>query len=248
MDFLLGMDVGSTTVKLVALDAHTQETVFSAYDRHHANSTAEAAQMLARFFAEHPGALCRMAVSGSAGQSVAQEAAAPYIQEVVAASIVARRFHGDARVLIELGGQDAKVVFISPGSGVDMRMNGSCAGGTGAFLDQIASLLGIPIEEFDALASEGRQVYPISGRCGVFARTDIQPLLSQGVPRADIALSSLHAVAKQTLGGLAQGKAIRREMDPDGRFLMVLLTEASSDDGLIVVENFAEEIEGRSGN
>ncbi len=139
---------------------------------------------------------------------------APFIQEVVANSIAVRNFYPQARVAVELGGQDAKIVFFYHDSVTnrlavgDMRMNGSCAGGTGAFIDEIAALLRTPVEKFDGLAANGTQVYDISGRCGVFAKTDIQPLLNQGAIIEDIALSTFHAIAKQTIGGLAQGLEI----------------------------------------
>jgi activator of 2-hydroxyglutaryl-CoA dehydratase len=130
---------------------------------------------------------------------------------VVANSIAVRTFYPAARVAIELGGQDAKLIFFyydeitKSLTASDMRMNGSCAGGTGAFIDEVASLLKVPVEGFESLAAKGSFVYDISGRCGVFAKTDIQPLLNQGCRKEDIALSTFHAIAKQTIGGLAQG-------------------------------------------
>ncbi len=135
----------------------------------------------------------------------------PYVQEVVANAIAVSAYYPTARTAIELGGQDAKMVFFEYDhqakrlSVADMRMNGSCAGGTGAFIDEIATLLKVPIEQFNDIASQGEAVHNVSGRCGVYAKTDIQPLLNQGVSKEDIALSSFHAIAKQTIGGLAQG-------------------------------------------
>ena len=126
-----------------------------------------------------------------------------------------KRLYPDIRTAIELGGQDAKVIFFYFDDNTgrlmtsDMRMNGSCAGGTGAFIDEIATLLGVKTEEFESLAAKGTTVYDISGRCGVFAKTDIQPLLIQGADRADIALSTFHAIAKQTIGGLSQGLELK---------------------------------------
>lgn len=123
---------------------------------------------------------------------------------------------------IELGGQDAKMIFFrrDPATQTlnvaDMRMNGSCAGGTGAFIDEIASILKVPVEEFNELASQGSCIYDISGRCGVYAKTDIQPLLNQGISRQDLALSSFHAIAKQTIGGLAQGLDIQKPVVFEG--------------------------------
>ncbi len=133
------------------------------------------------------------------------------MQEVVANAAAIRAVYPQVRTAVELGGQDAKVIFFHYDESTgklqtsDMRMNGSCAGGTGAFIDEIAALLSVPADEFEQLAAQGKTVYSISGRCGVFAKTDIQPLLIQGAERADIALSTFHAIAKQTIGGLSQG-------------------------------------------
>ncbi|MDR3324785.1 MAG: acyl-CoA dehydratase activase [Spirochaetaceae bacterium] len=210
----LGLDVGSTTVKAVVMDPQTQQALLSRYVRHNAYQARTVQALLAEIFAIYPEESFRAAVCGSGGKVISEILAIPYIQEVVANSIAVRRFYPETSVAVELGGQDAKIVFFykDAASGrlsvSDMRMNGSCAGGTGAFLDEVASLLKIPIEEFDAFAAKGSFVYDISGRCGVFAKTDIQPLLNQGCRREDIALSTLHAITKQTIGGLAQGLEI----------------------------------------
>ncbi|MDR2795910.1 MAG: acyl-CoA dehydratase activase, partial [Spirochaetaceae bacterium] len=154
-------------------------------------------------------------VCGSGGKPIADALGVPYVQEVVANAIAVRTFYPQTRVAIELGGQDAKIVFFYYDehtrklAASDMRMNGSCAGGTGAFIDEIAALLRVPVEEFENLASKGGAVYDISGRCGVFAKTDIQPLFNQGGLPEDIALSTFHAIAKQTIGGLAQGLELK---------------------------------------
>ena len=206
----VGIDVGSTTVKVVALDAWG-ETVFSRYVRHGARQAATAVRLLEELAAAFPDAAFRAALTGSGASTLADALGLPYVQEVVANSIAVRILYPDARTAIELGGQDAKIVFFErdPRTGEltvsNMRMNGSCAGGTGAFLDEIATLLKVAPEDYDALAAAGTTVYDISGRCGVYAKTDIQPLVNQGVPKADLALSALHAIAKQTIGGLAQG-------------------------------------------
>ncbi len=206
----VGIDVGSTTVKVVAL-ASDGATVFSRYVRHGARQAHTAAAVLTELAAALPGATFRAALTGSGAPALADALHLPYVQEVVANSIAVRALYPEARTAIELGGQDAKIVFFErdPRTGEltvsNMRMNGSCAGGTGAFLDEIASLLKVAPEDYDSLAATGTTVYDISGRCGVYAKTDIQPLINQGVSRADIALSALHAIAKQTIGGLAQG-------------------------------------------
>ena len=210
----VGIDVGSTTVKVVALEpdgSASGRRVFSRYVRHGARQALVAAKVLDELAAAFPDADFDAALTGSGATTLAEELGLPYVQEVVANSIAVRALYPAARTAIELGGQDAKIVFFErdPRTGEltvsNMRMNGSCAGGTGAFLDEIASLLKVAPEDFDALASAGTTVYDISGRCGVYAKTDIQPLINQGVSKEDIALSSLHAIAKQTIGGLAQG-------------------------------------------
>jgi predicted CoA-substrate-specific enzyme activase len=211
----IGIDVGSTTVKAVAINGGTKEVLFSKYARHNACQSETVRIFLQEIFSLFPGEQYMLACCGSGGRAISDLIGVPYIQEVVANSIAVRTFYPKARVAVELGGQDAKVVFFHTDTGSgrlmagDMRMNGSCAGGTGAFIDEVATLLRVPVEEFDALAAKGTQVYDISGRCGVFAKTDIQPLLNQGGLLQDIALSSFHAIAKQTIGGLAQGLEIR---------------------------------------
>ncbi len=208
---LVGIDVGSTTAKVVALDANTREIVFSRYWRHHARQAECAAQLLQELYDAFPQAHIEATVTGSGGTTVSRILNVPYIQEVIANSIAVSTYYARARCAIELGGQDAKMIFFTVDNNTgaltvaDMRMNGSCAGGTGAFIDEIATVLNIPIEEFDSLACCGSAIHSISGRCGVYAKTDIQPLLNQGIPKEDIALSSMHAIAKQTIGGLAQG-------------------------------------------
>jgi predicted CoA-substrate-specific enzyme activase len=210
----LGVDIGSTTVKIVALDPADSRVLYSTYRRHGAKQAETAALALEDLASALPGATFKAAVCGSGGKGAADAIGAQFVQEVVANSLAVRSLYPQARTAIELGGQDAKIIFFhydeARGRMVasDMRMNGACAGGTGAFIEEVATLLHVPVEKFDALAAKGRKVYDISGRCGVFAKTDIQPLLNQGVRREDIALSTFHAVVKQTVGGLAQGLEI----------------------------------------
>lgn len=209
----IGLDIGSTTVKAVVLDS-AGAMLHHRYERHNAAQAPTASNLLEEIVSAFPGAPLRLAVCGSGGGPFASVLDAPYVQEVVAGSLAVRESFPDARVAIELGGQDAKVVFFErdPSTGrllaSDMRMNGVCAGGTGAFIDQVAELLRVAPEDFEGLAAAGTHVHEISGRCGVFAKTDIQPLLNQGASREDIALSAFHAIAKQTIGGLAQGLEI----------------------------------------
>ena len=207
----LGIDVGSTTAKAVVFDPLAQRVLFSRYVRHNAHQVETVATLLRTVAKELPGCSFRLVACGSGGTTIADALGVPFVQEVVANSLAVRRDHENVRCAIELGGQDAKMVFFERDekSGAttvaDMRMNGSCAGGTGAFIDEMAALLKVPVEQFDELAARGQSVHQVSGRCGVYAKTDIQPLLNQGVSKEDLALSSFHAIAKQTIGGLAQG-------------------------------------------
>ena len=204
----LGIDIGSTTVKATVLE--DEEIIFSIYRRHGSRQ----AETLLAVLDELP--YCEFdsaAVCGSGGKPIAEALGQPFVQEVVANAAAVSSLYHNVRTAIELGGQDAKVVFFNAtDKGLqagDMRMNGICAGGTGAFIDEIAVLLKVPTEGFNELASHGTRVYDISGRCGVFAKTDIQPLLLQGARREDIALSAFHAIAKQTIGGLSQGLELK---------------------------------------
>lgn len=207
----IGIDIGSTTVKVVVLEKDTNDILYSKYERHNAHQIETLKGLLAEVQKVFPHAVMRMAVCGSGARPAAEALGVHYIQEVVANAAAIEALYPEARTAVELGGQDAKVIFFYYDEAShqlntsDMRMNGSCAGGTGAFLDEIAKLLNVPVNEFNALVEEGSHVYEISGRCGVFAKTDIQPLLTQGALRSDIALSTFHAVAKQTIGGLSQG-------------------------------------------
>ena len=212
---LIGIDVGSTTTKITVLDAGTETLLYSDYRRHHADQLASVLFAIREAAERFPDCDARIILTGSGAKPVAEAAGTPYIQEVVANSIALKKTYETVGTAIELGGQDAKIIFFKNDTRTgalnvaDMRMNGSCAGGTGAFIDEVASILQTPPEKMNELAGNGTCVYDISGRCGVYAKTDIQPLLNQGVAKADIALSSFHAIAKQTIGGLAQGLDIR---------------------------------------
>ena len=218
----IGIDIGSTTTKIAALDTRLNRVVHSDYQRHHADQVKSVASALGELAARFPDAQCHLAMTGSGAKKLADRLGLPYVQEVVANSIALRSKYEDVGTAIELGGQDAKIIFFrkNADSGqlevADMRMNGSCAGGTGAFIDEVAAILHVSIEEFDALAAKGDCVYDVSGRCGVYAKTDIQPLLNQGVSKENLALSAFHAIAKQTIGGLAQGLEIKKPVAFEG--------------------------------
>ena len=206
--FRIGLDVGSTTAKMVVTDA-AGRLILSDYRRHQ----TRVGDCLAAFHAlllERLGTGARLSVSltGSVGMGVAERCALPFVQEVVAAAQFVGRFHPQATTLIDIGGEDAKMVFFSHGSPADLRMNGNCAGGTGAFIDQMAALLRVGTSELSSLACRSARLYPIASRCGVFCKTDIQNLIARNVPREDIAASIFHAVAVQTIVTLAHGHTV----------------------------------------
>ena len=201
----LGIDIGSTTAKVV-LEQNGVIT-YQCYERHYSQVRTKTLEILSRLKELIGTAPVKVAVSGSAGLGLAKAAGLPFVQEVFATGETIRRLQPDTNVVVELGGEDAKVIFFD--GGTDERMNGSCAGGTGAFIDQMATLLDVSVEELDELSLQAERVYPIASRCGVFAKTDIQPLLNQGAAKADIAASIFRAVVNQTIAGLAQGRRIK---------------------------------------
>lgn len=202
----MGLDIGSTTLKFVVLNEQG-EIVYSNYQRHFSKITESAAEML-RAFSRQFGAneSIRLCISGSAGMGLAEQLGIPFVQEVYATRLAVRRLSPDTDAVIELGGEDAKILFLS--GGIEVRMNGSCAGGTGAFIDQMATLLGVGANEMNELAKQHTKIYSIASRCGVFAKSDIQPLLNQGAKKEDICASIFAAVVNQTVAGLAQGREI----------------------------------------
>ena len=201
----LGIDVGSTTVKTVITDEDSR-IIYSKYQRHFSKVKETVTEQLAIIRGEYPNEEFTVCITGSAGLGLANSAEIPFVQEVHAAFLAVKEKAPDADAVIELGGEDAKIIFLT--GGVEQRMNGSCAGGTGAFIDQMATLLGITADQLDALSLKAKKVYPIASRCGVFAKSDIQPLLNQGAMREDIAASIFQAVVDQTVSGLAQGRTI----------------------------------------
>ncbi len=198
------MDIGSTTAKLALMDGN--RVIYHKYRRHLSRARQTVLEMIEELCREHPLEQVCVTVSGSAGMGLAQNAGLPFVQEVYATGEVVERLAPDTGVVIELGGEDAKVIFFR--GGVDERMNGSCAGGTGAFIDQMAVLLDMTVDEMDAASLSATRIYPIASRCGVFAKTDIQPLLNQGASKADVAASIFQAVVNQTVTGLIQGRRI----------------------------------------
>ena len=201
----LGLDIGSTTIKCVVLSAEG-EILHERYERHYSHIVEKATELLTALQQEYGDDAFLTAISGSAGMGFAEACQIPFVQEVFATRVAARSLTPDADCIIELGGEDAKILFLT--GGMEVRMNGSCAGGTGAFIDQMATLLKITPEELNQKAKQKEKIYTIASRCGVFAKTDIQPLLNQGARAEDVAASILYSVVNQTVAGLAQGRVI----------------------------------------
>jgi len=201
----LGLDIGSTTVKLVLLDG--ADIMFETYRRHNADIAGELARLVDDVAGRFPDHHFSGAVTGSGGLSVATALGLPFVQEVIAETAAITRFHPETDVIIELGGEDAKITYLHPV--LEQRMNGTCAGGTGAFIDQMAVLLQTDAAGLDELASHHTTLYPIASRCGVFAKSDLQPLINEGAAPEDLAASVFAAVVSQTISGLACGRPIR---------------------------------------
>ncbi len=202
----VGLDIGSTTIKCVVID-DTNHILYHSYERHFSKITEKTTEILRKISRDViRGEKADLTVSGSAGMGISQTCHLPFVQEVYATRIAVKKLIPDADAVIELGGEDAKILFLS--GGMEVRMNGSCAGGTGAFIDQMATLMNLPLDEMDRLASRYEKIYTIASRCGVFAKSDVQPLLNQGARKSDVCASIFAAVANQTIAGLAQGRPI----------------------------------------
>ena len=245
----IGIDVGSTTVKIAVLD-DDDTLIYSDYERHRADIRStiisvvnKALDFLEKNIAGGAERAVTVKVTGSGGLSVSQWLSVPFIQEVIAATTAVKTIIPLTDVVIELGGEDAKITYFK--GGVEQRMNGTCAGGTGAFIDQMAALLETDADGLNTLAKDAHTIYPIAARCGVFAKTDVQPLINEGARREDIAASIFQAVVNQTISGLACGKPIRGHVAFLGgplhfmdqlreRFIVTLKLK---DDEIIVPEN-----------
>ena len=200
----IGLDIGSTTAKGVVLD-EAGRILFSKYKRHNARAKEAIVEFLLDVCQQCGDEPSVLRITGSVGMGVSERCALPFVQEVVAAARAIRQDYPSVRSMIDIGGEDAKVVFFRDGEATDLRMNGNCAGGTGAFIDQMAIILGVDVDELNRLALQADQVYPIASRCGVFCKTDIQNLIAKNVSRANVAASIFHAVAVQTIVTLAHG-------------------------------------------
>lgn len=206
MSLRVGIDIGSTTVKVVVLDEHNK-LLFRSYERHYSKTRERACQTLRSISEMLAGQQIRVTITGSAGLGVANAAGIDFVQEVYATAAAVNTYIPDTDAVIELGGEDAKIIFF--GGALEERMNGSCAGGTGAFIDQMATLMNVSVQELDALSLKHEKIYPIASRCGVFAKSDIQPILNQGGRKEDVAASIFQAVVDQTVAGLTQGRELK---------------------------------------
>ena len=205
----VGIDIGSTTVKVVVLDENN-ELLFRSYERHYSKARERACETLRSIEDMLRGKDVRLVVTGSAGLGVAKAAGLDFVQEVYATAAAVNTYIPDTDAVIELGGEDAKIIFF--GGALEERMNGSCAGGTGAFIDQMATLMNVTVNELDELSLKHEKIYPIASRCGVFAKSDIQPILNQGGRKEDVAASIFQAVVDQTVAGLTQGRELKGKL------------------------------------
>ena len=206
MSLRIGIDIGSTTVKVVLLDEQNK-LLFRSYERHFSKTRERALETLNSISDMLSGQRVKVTITGSAGLGVANAAGIDFVQEVYATAAAVNTYIPDTDAVIELGGEDAKIIFF--GGSLEERMNGSCAGGTGAFIDQMATLMNVTVNELDTLSLKHEKIYPIASRCGVFAKSDIQPILNQGGRKEDVAASIFQAVVDQTVAGLTQGRELK---------------------------------------
>ena len=209
MSLRIGIDIGSTTVKVVVLSPEGQ-LLFRSYERHFSKVREKACEILRSIAPRFSGEEVKMVITGSAGLGVAKASGVDFVQEVYATAAAVNEYIPDTDAVIELGGEDAKIIFF--GGALEERMNGSCAGGTGAFIDQMATLMNVTAPELDELALKHEKIYPIASRCGVFAKSDIQPILNQGGRKEDVAASIFQAVVDQTIAGLTQGRELKGKL------------------------------------
>lgn len=205
MSITVGIDMGSTTVKFVILNEHN-EILYKSYDRHKSKAKEMVYDKFNSLKELLQGEKISLAITGSAGLGFAHLGNLPFVQEVFACGEAVKKYEPQCDVVIELGGEDAKILFLK--GAIEERMNSTCAGGTGAFIDQMAALLNLELEEFDKLSLNHTMIYPIASRCGVFAKTDLQPLINQGADKGNLAASIFQSVVDQTITGLAQGRKI----------------------------------------
>ncbi|OYP21355.1 hypothetical protein CG709_07940, partial [Lachnotalea glycerini] len=201
------MDIGSTTVKIAILDENNN-LLFSDYRRHFANIQGTLSELLNEAGKQFGELMLSPVITGSGGLTLSKYLNIPFVQEVIAVSTALQDYAPQTDVAIELGGEDAKIIYFTGGS-IEQTMNGICAGGTGSFIDQMASLLQTDATGLNDYAKNYEAIYPIAARCGVFAKSDIQPLINEGATKEDLSASIFQAVVNQTISGLACGKPIR---------------------------------------
>ena len=202
----LGIDIGSTTIKCALLN-DDNEVIYHTYERHYCLVSEKLKALLRDIQERFAVNEIKIAVSGSAAMGYSEKLGLDFYQEVYATRVAANTYLDNPDCIIELGGEDAKILFLT--DGMEIRMNGTCAGGTGAFIDQMAQLLNVDVKDMNTLAKKATKRYTIASRCGVFAKSDIQPLINEGAKKEDLALSIYYAVCNQTIGGLAQGREIK---------------------------------------
>ncbi len=197
---LVGLDIGSTTVKIVVMNKE-QNIIYTNYTRHLSDTKNTMYDVLSKLLKDFPNSAFKIALTGSGALEISKLLKIEFIQEVISCKKAVEKYIPETDVVIELGGEDAKIIYFD--KSIEQRMNGTCAGGTGAFLDQMASLLNTDTEGLNQYAKNYKTIYPIASRCGVFAKTDIQPLLNEGAAKEDISASIFQAVVNQTIAGLA---------------------------------------------
>ncbi|GMQ58405.1 acyl-CoA dehydratase activase-related protein [Vallitalea sediminicola] len=202
----VGFDIGSTTIKIVVLNQN-KKIIFCKYKRHYSDIKESVKEFIGEIYDKYNNSNVTINISGSAGLGISERLDIPFVQEVISCSIAIENLAPETDVAIELGGEDAKIIYFT--NGVEQRMNGTCAGGTGAFIDQMASLLKTDPQGLNELAKEYNNIYPIAARCGVFAKSDIQPLLNEGAAKEDIAVSIFQSIVTQTISNLACGRPIK---------------------------------------
>jgi len=193
-----GLDIGSTTAKIVLMDQNNT-LVFSGYQRHHAKIYEIVTSFLYDILDQEKECILNLKLTGSAALGFSKRFNLAFVQEVIAANEFIKQFYPDVRTAMDIGGEDSKIIFLNPDRPPDIRMNGSCAGGTGSFIDQMATLMNLSPSALNNLAESHDHIYPVASRCGVFAKTDVQNMFSRNIPHKDIAASIFHAVAVQCI-------------------------------------------------
>ncbi|NDV47552.1 2-hydroxyglutaryl-CoA dehydratase [Paludibacter sp. 221] len=242
----IGLDAGSTTVKVVAVD-EKGSIVFKEYKRHFADIAGTVMSLFEQLKEKLGDVHAHLSITGSAGMGIAERAKIPFVQEVVASCELILKEFPSIRTLVDIGGEDAKMIFFREGKSPDIRMNGNCAGGTGSFIDQMATILNVEVSELSSLANHAKTIYPIASRCGVFSKTDVQNLLARNVSKEDIAASIFHAVSMQVITSLARGYKIEPKVFLCGgpfTFIPALreafIKQSEVNEGEFVVSQYAE--------